>query len=96
MLTQNGATVHALQDASGGLLIVDRVVIPEGIPPGEYVLGWRAFHCCLLYVGRAFTMMLARSLLVFLLCCCCFCRALLEIANLNHPHALLRTERLGL
>ena len=33
-----------VQDASGGLLIVDRVVIPEGTPAGEYVLGWRAFH----------------------------------------------------
>lgn len=64
MLTQNGKNVHALQDASGGLLIVDRVVIPEGTPPGEYVLGWRAFRCCLLYVGRAATMMTARVLFV--------------------------------
>jgi hypothetical protein len=29
------------QDASGGLLIVDRVLIPDDIAPGEYVLGWR-------------------------------------------------------
>ena len=45
--------VHAVQDASGGLLIVDRVVIPAGIPPGEYVLGWRAFHYCLFYYSNS-------------------------------------------
>ena len=58
--------------------IVDRVVIPEGTPPGEYVLGWRAFRCCLLYVGRAATMMTARVLFVAAFA-----------ARLNDGHALL-------
>ena len=36
---------QGMEDGSGGaeptLEIVDHVMIPEGIPPGDYVLGWR-------------------------------------------------------
>lgn len=39
------AMCQGMEDGAGGaeptLEIVDRIMIPKGTPPGEYVLGWR-------------------------------------------------------
>ena len=35
--------------SSGDLLIVDRVLIPKGLAPGAYVLGWRCAHARIYY-----------------------------------------------